>query len=104
MDGLLAGLDGGRVRVRSPRAADLRSALDGRATVTAHGADEPRGQGLPASEVGDLAHANGIPLHLLSEVEQSLEDAYLSLTEDSVEHHGHVPGDVAATVGEGAAR
>ena len=110
MDGLLAGLDGQRVRVRSPRAGDLRvalealPALEGRAAVEPHGADELEVRGLPASEVGDLAHAHGIPLHLLSEVEQSLEDAYLSLTEGSVEHHGHVPGDVAETVSEGAAR
>ena len=110
MDGLLAGLDGQRVRVRSPRADDLRAALEAlpalasRATVDSHGGDELDVRGLPASEVGDLAHAHGIPLHLLSEVEQSLEDAYLSLTEGSVEHHGHVPGDVAETVSEGAAR
>ena len=41
-------------------------------------------------------------LHRLAEVEQSLEQAYLGLTEDSVEHHGHAPERVAATADGGA--
>ena len=36
-----------------------------------------------------------VPLHHLAEVEQSLEHAYLSLTEDSVDYHGHIPEPVA---------
>ncbi|MDT0212998.1 ABC transporter ATP-binding protein [Rothia sp. ARF10] len=100
MDGLLAGLDGQRVRVRSPRADDLAALLAPDAPVTPHGRDELEVRGLPASAVGELAHANGIPLHHLAEVEQSLEDAYLALTEGSVEHHGHVP----AALAEGAVR
>lgn len=40
--------------------------------------------GLPATEIGDLAHALGVPVHHLAEVEKSLEHAYLSLTEDSI--------------------
>ena len=38
--------------------------------------------------MGELAHACGIPLHHLSDVEQSLEDAYLELTGSSVEFRG----------------
>jgi ABC-2 type transport system ATP-binding protein len=41
--------------------------------------------------VGDVAHAAGIVVHHLAEVEQSLEHAYLSLTEGAVDHHGHTP-------------
>ena len=103
MEGLLAGLDGQRIRVRSPRADELRAVLAAEASVastSATSADELEVRGLSASAVGELAHAHGIPLHLLAEVEQSLEDAYLSLTEDSVEHHGHVP----AALTEGASR
>jgi len=100
MDGLLAGLDGQRVRVRSPRVDDLAALLAPDATVTPQGPGELEVRGLAASAVGELAHAHGIPLHLLAEVEQSLEDAYLALTEDSVEHHGHVPAELA----EGAVR
>ena len=44
-----------------------------------------------AEEVGELAHAWGVPLHHLSEVRQSLEDAYLELTGSSVEFHGRTP-------------
>lgn len=100
MDGLLAGLDGQRVRIRSPRADDLAALLAPDATVTPQGHGELEVRGLAASAVGELAHAHGIPLHHLAEVEQSLEDAYLALTEGSVEHHGHVP----ATLAEGAVR
>lgn len=52
-----------------------------------------------ANYVGDLAHALGIPIHHLSEVRHSLEDAYLQLTDASVEFHGHA---VAATPAGGA--
>jgi len=54
----------------------------------------------PATEIGDLAHTGGVPVHYLAEVEQSLEHAYLSLTEESVDYHGHAPEPVA----RGAAR
>ena len=46
------------------------------------------------AEIGDLAHALGVPVHHLAEVEHSLEQAYLTLTEDAVEHHGHGPEPV----------
>ncbi|GGB80358.1 multidrug ABC transporter ATP-binding protein [Knoellia flava TL1] len=98
MDGLLAGLDGQRVRVRSPRADDLAALLARDVTVALHGQGELEVRGLAASAVGDLAHAHGIPLHHLAEVEQSLEDAYLALTEGSVEHHGHVPASAEGGV------
>lgn len=103
IDGLLRGLGGGRVRVRTPRADDLRRALVERRVdqedaaprdVERTGTDELEVSGLPAAHVGDLAHSLGIPIHHLSDVEQSLEHAYLSLTEDSVEHHGHRPRPV----------
>ena len=58
---------------------------------------------MPAADVGAAAHAIGAQLHHLAEVEQSLEDAYLRLTEDSVEHHGRSPEPVGATA-DGAAR
>jgi len=89
--GMIGGAGARRVRVRTPRGDDLVSALEPGATVTRSGPDELVVGGLQASEVGDLAHAHGIPLHHLAEVEQSLEDAYLSLTEGEIEHQGHVP-------------
>ncbi|WP_353951369.1 ATP-binding cassette domain-containing protein [Knoellia sp. S7-12] len=98
--GMLRGLGGQRVRVRTPRVDALVGALGPDAVVTHPGPEEVEVSGLLASEVGDLAHAHGIPLHHLAEVERSLEDAYLSLTEGSVEHRGQVPD----TVVDGAGR
>ena len=88
IDEVLRGGGGQRVRVRSPRADALLRALADRASVVSTGPEELEVAGLPAREIGDLAHAVGAPLHHLAEVEQSLEHAYLSLTEDSVDYHG----------------
>ena len=52
-------------------------------------ADELRVEDSTAEEIGRLAHSLHLPLYHLSEVEQSLEDAYLELTGSSVEFHGH---------------
>jgi ABC-2 type transport system ATP-binding protein len=98
IDGLLRGLGGGRVRVRTPRADDLHRALVERGATTSDagppgvertGPDELEVSGLAADRVGDLALDLGLPVHHLADVEQSLENAYLSLTQGSVEHHGH---------------
>ncbi|KRE40833.1 ATP-binding cassette domain-containing protein [Knoellia sp. Soil729] len=96
--GMLGGLGGRRIRVRTPQVDDLANALGPDVTVTRSGPGELEVGGLVASEVGELAHAHGIPLHHLAEVEQSLEEAYLSLTEGEVEHQGQVLG----ALGEGA--
>ena len=86
---LLRGLGGQRVRVRCPDSGPLRRALTARGEVRRTGQDELEVTGLAASDVGDLAHSLGIPVHHLAEAEQSLEDAYLRLTEGQVDHHGH---------------
>ncbi len=95
IDEVLRGLGGQRVRVRTPAADDLYRALADRATVELTAPGELEVIGLPATEIGDLAHALGVPVHHLAEVEQSLEHAYLSLTEDSVDYHGHTSAPVA---------
>jgi ABC-2 type transport system ATP-binding protein len=98
VDEVLRGLGGHRVRVRTPSVDDLARVLAGRAdAVERTGPDELEVTGWPASEVGDLAHAAGLRLHHLAEVEQSLEQAYLQLTEDSVEHHGQLEPRRAVT-------
>ena len=79
---VLRGMGAQRVRVRSPRADDLYDALAERATVERTAPAELEVVGLPATEVGDLAHALALPVHHLAEVEHSLEHAYLSLTTD----------------------
>ncbi|MFQ6170586.1 ATP-binding cassette domain-containing protein [Oryzobacter sp. R7] len=101
---VLRGLGGRRVRVRTPEAARLADALESRAVAVERTApDELEVGGLPAAEVGAAAREVGATLHHLAEVEQSLEQAYLDLTETSVEHHGRAPEPVGAAA-EGTRR
>ncbi|WP_153393678.1 ABC transporter ATP-binding protein [Ornithinicoccus halotolerans] len=95
IDQVLRGLGGQRVRVRTPRADALGQLLADRGVVERTAPGELEVTGLPASEIGDLAHARGVPVHHLAEVEQSLEHAYLSLTEDSVDYHGRPAEPIA---------
>ena len=86
---LLAGLGHRQVRVRTTEPGLLVSRLqqEGRPArrVDDH---ELLVEDSTAVQVGDLAHSWGIPLHHLSDLEQSLEQAFLELTSDSVEFHG----------------
>ncbi len=88
---------GHRVRVRCPQAGVLTAVLSDRCRIERTGTDELEVTGLTATEIGDLAHATRIPVHHLSEVDLSLEDAYLALTADSVEYPGS--GATAPTPG-----
>jgi len=86
---ILRGLGSGQVRVRSSRSADLLAALhDHGFTAARVDADELRVEDAGAYDVGELANSLHLPLHHLSEVAQSLEDAYLALTGSSVQFHG----------------
>jgi ABC-2 type transport system ATP-binding protein len=91
----ILGAAGGRVRVRTPDVDVLVRVLGADAEVTTAGPDVVEVAGRSAAEVGDLAHAHGIRLHHLAEVEESLESAYWSLTEDAVEYRGADPADAA---------
>ncbi|MGN7187117.1 ABC transporter ATP-binding protein [Microbacterium enclense] len=73
--------------VRSPRLSDLVTALQiPDATVSALEAGAAQITGVTAQTVGDLAARHGIPLYELTPRSGSLEDAYLALTDDSVEY------------------
>ncbi|MCE7001070.1 ATP-binding cassette domain-containing protein [Saccharothrix sp. S26] len=86
---ILSGLGHVQVRVRSPRPDALLGRLRERGFEVERVDDrELRVDGSTAEEVGGLAHALDVPLHHLSEVRQSLEDAYLELTNGSVEYEG----------------
>ncbi|WP_392542310.1 ABC transporter ATP-binding protein [Oryzobacter telluris] len=99
---VLQDLEHQRVRVRTPDADALAEALAPRATtVERTGPDELEVAGLPAAEIGAAARTVGATLHHLSEVEQSLEDAYLRLTDGAVEHHGHRSEPVTADLAGG---
>ena len=80
------------VLVRSPRAAELASALESSgASVTA----EPDGglsvTGLDVAGIADAAAQRAIPLHEVTARRASLEDIYLLLTAGSVEHRSRDP-------------
>jgi ABC-2 type transport system ATP-binding protein len=82
---LLGRAGGPRVRVRTPRPDDLIPHLPAHALAERTGTDELEVAGIGPADVGDLAHAVGVPVHHLSEVEQSLEHAYLALTGQQVD-------------------
>ncbi|MGY1736326.1 ABC transporter ATP-binding protein [Geodermatophilus sp. SYSU D00684] len=94
-DELLRGLGRPRVRVRSPQPEALTALLRRHGlSVEPAGGAELQVEGGTAAQVGDLAAASGVPLHHLSETAASLEEAYLALTGEAVEHAGR---PVAAT-------
>ncbi len=55
--------------------------------------------GLTEERVGDIAFANGIPLHHLAVSRASLEQAFMELTADSVDYHAQVPAGAPAHAG-----
>ncbi len=86
---ILRGLGNREVRVRSAQADPFLAHLQERGLAAERvDARELRVAGSSAEEVGELAHAFGVPLHHLSEAEHSLERAYLELTGASVEFQG----------------
>jgi ABC-2 type transport system ATP-binding protein len=91
IDEVLRGLGGQRVRIRTPQPDELHRVLADHGAVQRTAPGELEVTGVAATEIGDVAHSLGIPVHHLAEVEQSLEHAYLSLTEDTVDYHGHPP-------------
>ena len=74
------------VRVRSPMASLLARALEragARIDVLSDGALWV--EGMDVVEVGDVAFLSGLRVHELTQVTETLEEAYLALTEDEVE-------------------
>jgi ABC-2 type transport system ATP-binding protein len=97
---LIRGLGQRRVRVRTSEPESFLAALERHGLAAARiGAGELQVQDATAAAVGNLAHASRIPLHHLSEVEQSLEDAYLGLTGASVEYGAGAAEPAHATTG-----
>ena len=78
---------GAPVRVRTPDVAALSTALTGAgARVTTQEDGALAVQGLTIEQVGELAAAERLVLHELTPVQVSLEDAFMSITKDSVEY------------------
>ena len=78
---------GAPVHVRSPRAGELRAALERRGGEVS--SDTPQTlvvRGLGVADVGELAASLSIPLHGLTAQQLSLEDAFMQITRSSVEY------------------
>ena len=92
----VAGSARGFVRVRSPEADRLAGVLTGvGATVVPESDGALAVSGVDAAQIGDLAAHEGAVLHELSPQSASLEDAFMELTDDTVEFRGD-PGAVRA--------
>jgi ABC-2 type transport system ATP-binding protein len=78
------------VLVRSPDTARLKDVLIGPDVTVTAGDDRSRldVSGLTAAQIGDIAAANGIAIHELTPQRASLEDAFMEMTNSSIEFHG----------------
>ncbi|MEV7397777.1 ATP-binding cassette domain-containing protein [Aeromicrobium sp. NPDC092404] len=84
------------VRVKAPRSTDVEALLVGRGLEVNRVGDELRVQGLDAPAVGELVGGKGLLLHELTLVRSSLEDAFMTLTADSVEYHAKAADEIKA--------
>ena len=104
---------GTTVRVRSPQAPRLVELLAGRGlSITSTTPQVLEITGSTAEAIGEVAAAGQLVLHELTPVTGSLEDAYMALTQESVEYHSttiglqpdHLGADVAPARTEEATR
>jgi ABC-2 type transport system ATP-binding protein len=91
------------VLVRSPDAGQLRTALAGAdVTVSSTEDDVLHVTGLSAAQIGDTARSLGVALHELTPQMASLEEAFMTMTADDVEYHGHLAAEATALEGKRA--
>jgi ABC-2 type transport system ATP-binding protein len=89
------------VRVRSPRLEELARLVEGLGAETTLGADGSLTViGAEPSAIGDLAAAQSIPLHELTLVSFSLEEAFLDATAGSGEYTSMSAEDATAATEE----
>ena len=105
VDSVIAQATTAMVRVRSPHATDLASHLAGPAVTVTPGKDGlMEVHGATAVEIGEIAARYSLTLHELTPLTGSLEDAYMSLTSESVEYHSAaLPGEEPPSTGAHAA-
>jgi ABC-2 type transport system ATP-binding protein len=83
----VARASGHSVTVRTPEAARLRDLLLGPdVTITSEQADVLCVQGLSAEQIGTVAWRAHVPVFELASQQASLEEAFMQLTQDSVEY------------------
>jgi ABC-2 type transport system ATP-binding protein len=80
------------VRVRSPQADDLATAVTGPdVTVETLEPGLIEIEGLTAEQIGEAAAAGGYVLHELTPQQVTLEDAFIDITRDELEFQAHTP-------------
>ncbi len=85
------------VRVRSPEIARLKSSLEASGATTLLEEDGSLSvRGKDEVTIGELAASLSVVLHELSPQSASLEEAFMELTEGSVEYHGASSADATA--------
>jgi ABC-2 type transport system ATP-binding protein len=98
IDDVIATATHASVRVVTPRSQKLAELLTAQgATVTTLSRSQLEVADRTSAEIGELAAEHGLPLHELTPLTASLEEAYLSLTRDAVEYQSE-------TVTQGATR
>jgi ABC-2 type transport system ATP-binding protein len=83
-----------RVRAASPDA--LAAALARNGVTVGYSSQDPgllEVTGMGAAEIGEMAHAAGLPLHELTPVAASLEAAFMEMTRDSMDYTSHTASD-----------
>jgi len=90
------------VRVRSPRLADLATALEQSGVAYISEPDALVVNDAPIEQIGDIAGAAGITLHELANQRGSLEEAFMQLTGDSVEYSAGTAAPGLHTMAPGA--
>ena len=83
------------VRVRSPHIGKLHELMTGNGWQVEAAPDDDgalRVFNVTSDAVGELAGQNGLWLHELAVVQPSLEEAFMSMTADSVEYHAGLDG------------
>jgi ABC-2 type transport system ATP-binding protein len=81
---------GSSVTVRTPQPAELRAALLGPGiTVTSETPEVLVVEGLRTEQIGTIAWRAHLPVFELTAREASLEEAFMQLTEDSVDYRSH---------------
>jgi ABC-2 type transport system ATP-binding protein len=80
------------VRVRSPDSGELARLLAGDGVTVRHGATNTlEVEGLSSDRIGTIAASARITLYELATQGASLEEAYMSLTEDSIDYRSSEP-------------
>jgi len=98
VDEFISRAGGDAVTVRTPRAAELRDLLLGPdVTIRSDEHDVLHVTGLSAEQIGTAAWQAHLPVFELTAQQASLEEAFMELTQDSVDYRSTGVGDLVRT-------